>query len=95
MTYRICLPWDGYFCILVSEQPITTQARDIMTGPSVFISYSRKDEEWKDRLVTHLGVLEQEGLLDLWDDRRIELGAGHTIFRSGRDRSAGTGFRKP
>ena len=45
-----------------------------MTQPSVFISYSHKDEIWKDRLVTHLGVLEQEGLLDLWDDRRI--GAG-------------------
>ena len=45
-----------------------------MTAPSVFISYSHKDEEWKDRLVTHLGVLEKEGLLDLWDDRKIELG---------------------
>src|SRR4030067_2678817 len=45
-----------------------------MTAPTVFISYSHKDEEWKDRLVTHLGVLEKEGLLDLWDDRRIELG---------------------
>lgn len=42
--------------------------------PSVFISYSHKDEEWKDRLITHLGVLEQEGILDLWDDRRIEVG---------------------
>ena len=25
-----------------------------MTNPTVFISYSHKDEEWKDRLVTHL-----------------------------------------
>jgi hypothetical protein len=41
---------------------------------TVFISYSHKDEEWKDRLVTQLGVLEQEGILDLWDDRRIEAG---------------------
>jgi hypothetical protein len=45
-----------------------------MTKPTVFISYSHKDEEWKDRLVTHLGVLRHQGLLDLWDDRRI--GAG-------------------
>jgi len=45
-----------------------------MTNPTIFISYSPKDEVWKDRLVTHLGVLQQEGLLDLWDDRRI--GAG-------------------
>jgi hypothetical protein len=42
--------------------------------PTVFISYSHKDEEWKDRLVTHLGVLREQGLLDLWDDRQI--GAG-------------------
>jgi hypothetical protein len=45
-----------------------------MTQPTVFISYSHKDEAWKDRLVTHLGVLEKQGQLDLWDDRRI--GAG-------------------
>ena len=45
-----------------------------MTTPTVFISYSHKDEAWKDLLVSHLGVLEHEGLLDLWDDRRI--GAG-------------------
>jgi len=45
-----------------------------MSVPSVFISYSHKDEEWKDRLVTHLGVLEHEGILDVWEDRRIEAG---------------------
>jgi hypothetical protein len=45
-----------------------------MTRPTVFISYSHKDEEWKDRLVTHLGVLQSQGLLDLWDDRRISAG---------------------
>jgi nucleoside phosphorylase len=45
-----------------------------MPHPTVFISYSHKDEEWKDRLVTHLGVLQQQGLLEVWDDRRI--GAG-------------------
>ncbi len=42
-----------------------------MTTPTVFISYSHKDETCKDRLVSHLGVLQHEGLLDLWDDRRI------------------------
>ena len=39
--------------------------------PSVFLSYSHKDEVWKDRLKTHLGVLD----LDVWDDRRIEAGS--------------------
>ena len=42
-----------------------------MTIPTIFISYSHKDEEWKDRLVTHLGVLQHEGILETWDDRRI------------------------
>lgn len=36
----------------------------------VFISYSHKDEAWKDRVVSQLGVLADEGL-DAWDDRRI------------------------
>lgn len=43
--------------------------------PSVFLSYSHKDEAWKNRLKTHLGVLEAQGLLDTWDDHRIEGGA--------------------
>jgi hypothetical protein len=43
--------------------------------PTVFISYSHKDESWKDRIVTHLGVLAQEGILNIWDDRRIGAGA--------------------
>jgi tetratricopeptide (TPR) repeat protein len=42
--------------------------------PKVFISYSHKDEQWKDRLVTHLRVLEKQALLDVWDDRRIKAG---------------------
>ncbi len=45
-----------------------------MSKPSVFISYSHKDEDWKDRLVTQLGVLEKQGHLEIWDDRRIEGG---------------------
>lgn len=40
----------------------------------VFISYSHKDEAWKDRLVSHLRVLELEGALDVWDDRQIAAG---------------------
>ena len=39
--------------------------------PTVFVSYSHKDERWKDRLVGHLKVLEPEGVLEVWHDRRI------------------------
>lgn len=45
-----------------------------MPMPQVFISYSHKDEEFKDRLQTQLEVLEMEGLISVWDDRQIELG---------------------
>ncbi len=38
-----------------------------MGKPTVFISYSHKDEEWKNRLVTQLGVLEKESLFDFWN----------------------------
>src|SRR5947209_5624769 len=42
--------------------------------PTVFISYSQKDEAWKDRVVSHLKVLEVEGELAVWDDKRIAAG---------------------
>jgi tetratricopeptide (TPR) repeat protein len=45
-----------------------------MTQPTVFISYSHKDEEWKNRLRPHLKVLEQVGRITIWDDRRIDAG---------------------
>ncbi len=40
----------------------------------IFISYSHKDEKWKDKLVDHLKVLEMEGYFTLWDDRKIKVG---------------------
>ncbi len=46
-----------------------------MATPTVFISYSHKDETWKDRLRPHLGLLEKTGRLAIWDDRSIDGGA--------------------
>ncbi len=40
----------------------------------IFISYSHKDEYWKKKLVEHLGVLEKQGELNVWDDRKIAVG---------------------
>ena len=48
------------------------------TTPTVFISYSHKDEAWKDHLLDHLGGLEGEGFLKTWNDR--DLGAGDEWF---------------
>jgi hypothetical protein len=45
-----------------------------MTHPIIFISYSHKDEAWKDRLVTQLRVLELEGVFHVWEDRQIATG---------------------
>jgi hypothetical protein len=50
-------------------------------GPSmsnrtkVFISYAHKDEEWRGALRTFLLPLENEGLMDIWDDRKIKTGS--------------------
>jgi tetratricopeptide (TPR) repeat protein len=46
-----------------------------MPQPTVFISYSHKDEKWKDLLMKHLGVLRDQGLINIWQDRDIEAGA--------------------
>lgn len=42
---------------------------------SVFISYSHKDETFKDDLVKHLSPLERLGLVEEWNDRKITAGA--------------------
>jgi tetratricopeptide (TPR) repeat protein len=46
-----------------------------MDKPTVFISYSHKDEPWKDRLSPHLKMLQQAGHLEVWEDRQIDYGA--------------------
>ncbi len=45
-----------------------------MNRHRIFISYSHKDTDWKDRLVTHLGVLQQQEQLDFWTDAEIRIG---------------------
>ncbi|HEG43206.1 MAG TPA: toll/interleukin-1 receptor domain-containing protein, partial [Phycisphaerales bacterium] len=41
---------------------------------TVFVSYSHKDEKWKDRLMPHLKSLKMLGHIDEWDDRKIKVG---------------------
>jgi len=45
-----------------------------MGPPTVFVSYSHKDEDWKDRLLPQLRVLELEEHIKVWDDRQIDGG---------------------
>jgi tetratricopeptide (TPR) repeat protein len=42
--------------------------------PTVFVSYSHRDDAWKGRLLPQLRVLVQLGLIDLWEDNRIDAG---------------------
>lgn len=46
-----------------------------VTEPSVFVSYSRQDEAWKDRLVKHLRVSLDPEVIRVWDDTRIPAGS--------------------
>ena len=41
----------------------------------IFISYSHKDEAWKDALQRHLRVLQMQNQFAIWDDRQIEVGS--------------------
>jgi eukaryotic-like serine/threonine-protein kinase len=42
---------------------------------SVFLSYSRKDKDMLDELITHLAVLRRTGKITTWHDRDIEAGS--------------------
>lgn len=43
-------------------------APSFATKKSLFISYSHQDGEWLKQLRTHLSGLEQEGVIEFWDD---------------------------
>lgn len=43
-------------------------------GVEVFISYSRQDRKWLERLQTHLTPLQRQGRIDVWVDTRIRAG---------------------
>lgn len=42
--------------------------------PTVFVSYSKKDKVWKDRLLPFLELLGDNFTIDPWDDQRISTG---------------------
>lgn len=44
-------------------------------APKIFLSYSHRDGEWKERLSRSLRILERQGLADVWDTGDIEAGA--------------------
>lgn len=54
-----------------------------MSQPTIFVSYSHKDEAWKDRLVAQLRVAELQDKFHAWEDRQI--GAGDEWRREIQD----------
>jgi formylglycine-generating enzyme required for sulfatase activity len=45
-----------------------------MSKPTIFISYSHKDLEWRDKLATHLRALQLQDSLTFWTDEAIGIG---------------------
>ncbi len=42
---------------------------------SIFISYAHADESFKDRLLSHLTILQRQKLVHNWEDRQIDGGS--------------------
>ena len=53
---------------------VTSPTPALPVKPTIFISYSHKDEAWKDRLMTQLQVLALEDKFEIWEDRQIAAG---------------------
>lgn len=56
-----------YMEVNVKENTCGKQAK-------IFVSYSRKDKEWLERLKVHLKPLERELSIDEWDDQKMQPG---------------------
>lgn len=48
---------------------------DFLKAKSIFFSYSHKDEGLRDELETHLKLLQRQGIISTWHDRKILPGA--------------------
>lgn len=63
---------------LLNGVEFEAQRREIATGvvspKTVFFSYSHKDEALRDELETHLKLLQRQGIISGWHDRKIQPG---------------------
>jgi small GTP-binding protein len=56
------------------RRPAGERGDDAALPLKIFISYSHKDEKFKDELVTMLAGLKRRGIVDAWQDGRLEAG---------------------
>jgi TIR domain/inactive STAND len=61
----------------VPAAPLFISYSHVPAAP-LFISYSHKDQKWLDLLSVHLQSLENDGLIETWDDRDIRAGGKET-----------------
>ena len=47
-----------------------TKVRSINVALEVFFSYSHRDEKLRDELMTHLSLLERQGLISGWHNQK-------------------------
>jgi hypothetical protein len=65
------------------------RAREASRQPTVFVSYSRRDRKWLQRLHVHLKPLERRREIVVWDDTRIDAGdVWRTAIRDAIERAA-------
>jgi len=58
------------------EQTLGRKKSEDATSPlKIFISYSHKDEKFRDELITSLAGLQRRGIVDVWQDLPVEAGA--------------------
>jgi len=68
MLCQMMLPTD------VDEEPSAAPRQVFIVNSDrtqIFISYSHKDKKWIKLLKVHLRPLQQNGIVDLWDDTKI------------------------
>jgi|GEM_PF-2335444 len=71
---------DPQLTFYLNHVDFRTLARAVGESPAlvqrkVFISYSHHDVEWLQRLRIHLVAIENDSIIDLWDDTKIAAGA--------------------
>ena len=64
-----------YICQLRREELLTATGKQLpVPRDQVFVCYSHNDASWLERLLVHLKPLERQGIIDVWSDRRLQLG---------------------
>jgi internalin A len=65
---------SGYYPRIANERRYLGAPRFFFGAPRLFYSYAHEDEHLRDELEIHLKLLERQGLIQPWHDRRIQPG---------------------